>query len=148
MSRSASYTPRVLAVSRLRLRRGLAGGVAARISAVVRSSGSGWVGSKTRAGAGAGASACFFAADFLPRADGAAASAGSAVAFGALAARARLVSFGSPSPGEFLLLLMISVYLLRGRPTQVHVPLGLTPQSPPHRFPCLARNWGFQGRPI
>src|SRR5690242_7217989 len=38
MSRSASYTPRLRAVSRLRGRRGLAGGDCARISAVVRSS--------------------------------------------------------------------------------------------------------------
>src|SRR5687768_16585945 len=41
MSRSASYTPRLLAVSRLRGRRGLTGADWARISSVVRSSGSG-----------------------------------------------------------------------------------------------------------
>src|SRR5688572_32105282 len=41
MSRSASYTPRLLAVSRLRGFRGLVPGVWARISAVVRSGDSG-----------------------------------------------------------------------------------------------------------
>src|SRR5687767_5603607 len=41
MSRSASYTPRFLALPRFRARRGLTGADWARISAMVRSSGSG-----------------------------------------------------------------------------------------------------------
>jgi hypothetical protein len=62
-----------------------------------------------------------------------------------LALLARLASFGGrSSPEDFpLLLVMMSVFLPRCRPAQVHVLIGLTPQWPPHRFPCLARFWSF-----